>query len=151
MSRYAHNTTVAPDRSRAEIERTLARYGATKFMYGWQENAAIIGFEVNGRRVRFILPLPSEDTFQPSGGRGRKRSPQVAVEQETRQRWRALALAVKAKLETVESGIAAFEDEFMAYLVLPSGETVGEWMAPQIAQAYLSGKMPPLLPMPKGT
>lgn len=148
--RYAAETTVSPERSRGEIESTLARYGATRFIYGWQEDAAVIGFEVHGRRVRFVLPLPRADEFVRSAGRGRRRTPDKAVEQATRQRWRALALAVKAKLETVEAGIATFEDEFMAYIVLPSGETVGEWMAPQIEQAYQSGRMPPLLPMRAG-
>jgi hypothetical protein len=36
MARYAAETTVASDRSRAEIERILERYGASSFMYGWQ-------------------------------------------------------------------------------------------------------------------
>lgn len=35
MSRYAENTSVSSDRSRAEIEQILARYGAEQFMYGW--------------------------------------------------------------------------------------------------------------------
>ena len=43
---------------------------------------------------------------------------------------------VKAKLEAVESGIATFEDEFMAYTMLPSGESVSEWLAPQLEAAY---------------
>jgi hypothetical protein len=34
MARYASNTDVPSDRSRAEIERTLVRYGADEFMYG---------------------------------------------------------------------------------------------------------------------
>ncbi len=148
--RYAAETSVSPERSRGEIESTLARYGATRFMYGWQESAAVIGFEVNGRRVRFVLPLPQASEFEQRSGRGRKRAPDKAIEQATRQRWRALSLAVKAKLETVEAGIATFEDEFMAYIVLPSGQTVGEWMSPQIEQAYKLGQMPPLLPMRAG-
>jgi hypothetical protein len=61
-------------------------------------------------------------------------------------------LAVKAKLEVVESGISTFEDEFMPHIVLPSGQTVSEWMGPQITAAYLSGLMPPMLPyMPEAT
>ena len=152
MPRYASQTTVAPDRSRTEIERTLMRYGASGFMYGWRENNAIIGFEANNRRIRFVLPLPALAQFMTTG-KGRRRttsSARVALEQATRQRWRALALAIKAKLETVESGIATFEDEFMAYIILPDGRTVGEWMMPQIAEVYESGAMPPLLPMPGG-
>jgi hypothetical protein len=64
-------------------------------------------------------------------------------EKATRQRWRALALVIKAKLEAVESGITIFEDEFLAHIVLPDGSTAGDWMRPQIAKAYDKNKMPP--------
>lgn len=41
---YAQNTEVSVEKSRAEIERTLQRYGATKFMYGSDTNRAVIAF-----------------------------------------------------------------------------------------------------------
>lgn len=34
----------------------------------------------------------------------------------------------------------------MAHIVLPDGSTVGQWMAPQIEQAYTTGRMPSMLP-----
>jgi hypothetical protein len=34
---FAEKTTVSSDKSRAEIERTLSRYGASSFMYGWNQ------------------------------------------------------------------------------------------------------------------
>jgi hypothetical protein len=153
MPTYAKDTTVPSDRSRAEIERTLTRYGATKFLYGWEEQRAVIGFEAQGRRVRFELPLPDRQarsiTHTPSRRTPRSREQQeAAYEQAIKQRWRALLLIIKAKLEAIESGITTFESEFLAHTVLPSGETVGEWLAPQLAQAYTSGRMPPLLPAP---
>lgn len=36
MSRCAQNTSVSSEKSRAEIERILRRYGADGFMYGWE-------------------------------------------------------------------------------------------------------------------
>ena len=150
MSKYAENTSVSADKSRSEIERTLQRYGATGFMYGWEGSKAIIAFKMANRQIRFILTMPSQDDdqFRLTPGKGRERSASQAFaawEQATRQRWRALALAVKAKLEAVEAGIATFEQEFMAHVVLPNGQTVGEVMIPQIAAAYDTGKMPKLL------
>lgn len=68
-------------------------------------------------------------------------------EQACRQRWRALLLVVKAKLEAIETGIATFDGEFMANIVLPGGGTVGDWMTPQIERAYLTGAVPAMLPM----
>jgi hypothetical protein len=62
-----------------------------------------------------------------------------------RQRWRALALVIKAKLEAVESGIATFDEEFMNWILLPNGQTVGDMIRPKIEQVYLTGELPPLL------
>lgn len=149
MSRFAEQTTVPADRSRAEIEKTLQRYGADQFMYGWDQNQAVVQFRMENRHVRFLLPMPDrndEEFILTATGRERS-APQAeaAWEQATRQRWRAMALVVKAKLEAVETGITTFEDEFLAHIVLPNGTTVGQWMGPQVEKAYLDGKMPPLL------
>lgn len=149
--RYASNTEVPADRTRAEIEHVLTRYGATRFAYGWQGNTAVILFEMGNRRIRFNLPLPDKDADEfrltPAGRRRRSDAEaERAWEQTTRANWRALLLAIKAKLEAVEVGITSFEDEFLAHIVLPGGGTVGEHMKPQIEQAYLTGRMPALLP-----
>lgn len=156
MTRFAATTEVPVERSAAEIERTLQRYGADRFMRGWDHDRAMIGFVCNGRQIRFILPLPSRDEKQFTHvNKGRhyeswhKRTPEAALkawEQACRQRWRALALCIKAKLEAVEAGITTFEEEFMAHIVLPDGTTVGQFMTPQIEHAYQHGHMPPLLP-----
>lgn len=152
MSRYAANTDVTSDRSRNEIEHTLTRYGADQFFYGWQDRAATIGFRMHDRRVQFVLPLPdrNDDEFRLTPSKGYLRSDKdaaAAYEQAVRQKWRALSLVVKAKLEAVESGITSFEEEFLAHIILPDGSRVGQYMLPQVAKAYATGEMPPLLPM----
>jgi hypothetical protein len=146
---YAAGTTVGSDQSRAEIERTLARYGATSFAYGWDTDRAMVGFAVGGRQVRFMLPLPDRAAFARTPKTRQLRSTQAqadAYEQAVRQRWRALALVVKAKLEAVAAGIVTFDEEFLAHLVLPGGQTVGEAVAPQLQLALESGSVPALLP-----
>lgn len=150
MTRYAENTQVPVDRSRAEIERVLSRYGAGMFMYGWDQQQAVIQFEAHGRRVRFLLPLPdrNERRFTHTPAKGSKRSPadaEKAWEQACRVQWRALALVIKAKLEAVEAGITEFEAEFLAHVVLPDGSTVGQWVRPQIERAYTTHVMPSML------
>lgn len=154
MSRYAEQTSVPSDRSRSEIERTLTRYGATAFAYGWSGSTAQIMFELRtergSRRVRFSLPMPDrsapEFRLTPSTRRVRSAEQQAsAFEQAVRQRWRALALVIKAKLEAVSAGITTVEDEFLAHIVLPDGSTVGEYAAPGIDRAYELGEMPPML------
>lgn len=147
MSRYAAQTEVSSEKSRGEIERTLQRYGAGGFMYGWQGAHAMIMFQMRGKTVRFLLPLPAKDDpkFKNTPGGRRQRSESDAFkawEQACRQKWRALALAVKAKLEAVESEITVFEKEFLAHFVLPSGETVGDYILPKMEKALEKGKMP---------
>lgn len=147
MTRYAATTQVPVDRTRTEIERTLRRYGATAFAYGWQDDAATIAFTIANRSVRVELPLPNptdrEFTHGPSG---RARTSSDAYDQAVRQRWRALALVIKAKLEAVAAGISTVEREFLADVLLPTGHTVGAWAAPQIAHVYDNGGPPALLP-----
>lgn len=148
--KYAERTTVPADRSRAEIERILSRYGADTFGYVNQRNRVTIMFEVHGRRVRFDLPLPSPDDpefrLTPTRKRRSDTEAERAYEQAIRQRWRALSLVIKAKLEAIETGLVTFEEEFLAHLVLPAGSTVGQWLGPQIARVYDTGQMPPMLP-----
>jgi len=148
VSRFAQHTQVPEDRSRNEIERTLARYGADQFLYGWQEGAAVLGFRMSSRYVRFTLQMPRPEDVDRTE-RGRHRQPSAIPEymsRERKRRWRALALVIKAKLEAVQSGIAVFEEEFLAYIVLPDKRTVGQFMLPQVEKAYAGGKMPALLP-----
>ena len=152
MGKYASGTNVSSELSRLEIEKTLIRYGADNFAYAMTSGKALIGFTMYGRQIKFILPLPSKDEFKntPTGRKRTENSQYEAWEQACRQRWRALNLVIKAKLEAVECGISIFEDEFMSNIVLPGGQTVGDFMKPQIEQAYINGEVPKMLPMLEG-
>jgi hypothetical protein len=146
---YAENTSVPVERSRAELERTISRYGATAFGYMSEPGRAVVMFEAHGRKIMFTLPLPRPDEERFTHNTRGKRTASVAHEaweQACRQRWRALNLAVKAKLEAVEAGISEFEDEFLAYIMLPSGETMGKVARPAIELAYETGVVPSLMP-----
>lgn len=156
MSLYARETSVSVEKSRAEIEATVIRYGAKAFRSGWNvDGQAQVEFEVSSRLVRFSLQLPSRDDkrfkVSPRGRRTLNSDASAkAWEQACRQKWRALLLAIKAKLEAVSAGISIFEDEFLAFIVDPiSGRTVGEHIRPAITARY-EGKETPLgLPAPK--
>lgn len=152
MPKYAENTEVSSSKSREEIERTLSRFGASQFMYGWQQDIALIAFVANGKQVRFTLPMPDRNSrdiiFTPEKGLVRSPEQQEKVyKQAVRQKWRALAATIKAKFAACEAGISVFEREFFYDTVLPNGQTVGEYMTPQIEIAYKTGEMPPMLPM----
>jgi hypothetical protein len=146
--KYASETSVSVETSKAEIERLLQRYGAKEFAHGWRSDKAVIQFSMQSRCVRFVLPLPDKSEFAktPSGRRMRNDTDTLkAWEQGCRQRWRALVLTIKAKLESVESGIEEFDSAFMAQIVMPSGKTISEEITPQIERAYETGKMPALM------
>jgi len=104
---FAEGTTVPVERSRAEIERTLQRYGATAFGYATRDGMAMVEFTISDRHVRMVLVLPSKDERRfTHHSRGARTAPQAFEQWEgaCRQRWRALALVVKAKLEAVGEG-----------------------------------------------
>lgn len=148
---YAVKTNVSIAKSKAEIEQLVERYGASGFAAGWNAaGRASIEFLCHGKRIRFVLVMPSKDDreFTHFEGRETMRNENVAAklwEQACRSRWRALALCIKAKLEAVEAGIATFETEFMAHILLPNNKTAAEHYSPQIERAYKDGKVPMLL------
>lgn len=164
MTRYASTTDVSAAKSREEIERTLARYGASSFGYMTTQEpvpAALIMFRYQARNYRITIPLPAR-----TDPALRKRLNQYAVaptpnagayDQAIKQRWRAVALYIKATLEAVESGIVTFEEAFLAAAMLPTGETVGAWANSDLDDAARRGELPAHLPglgghlLPSGT
>ena len=153
--RYATETSVSVSRSRAEIEDMVQRAGGAAFGSILQDARAVVLFELAQRRVMFELPLPAKDAFAMRLVRGRKvrSSPEQQTagwEQACRTRWRALALAIKAKLVSVESGVESFEEAFLAHLVVPGKDggaaRFSSVALPAITEAYARGQLPPLLP-----
>lgn len=103
------------------------------------------------RNVMFELPLPKVEGFI-RDGRNRTRTMearQAAWEQACRSSWRALLLAIKAKLVSVESGVESFEEAFLAQLVVrdEDGRSVrfGTRAVKAIAEAYTKNGPPQLM------
>jgi hypothetical protein len=127
-TRYAAHTKVPVRRSRDEIERTVERYGADAFGHLRADGKAKVQFRKDGRTVRFEVPIDPDP-------------------KQERQKWRALALVIKAKLEATASGILTFEESFFAHIVMPDGRTVYEAAREPLALAYeRGGGDVPLLP-----
>lgn len=142
---YAESTSVTVEKSRAEIETILMRHGADAFAYSTDSGTVRLGFRMDGRHFRFTLSLP--DPKEPrfthhSRGARTIEGARTEWEQACRQKWRALLLVIKAKLEAVSAGISSIEDEFLANLILPDRQTVSEWLKPQVEEAYRVGSMP---------
>ena len=151
MAKYAEGTTVSVISSRLEIEKIILRYAgnSAEFAYMQKDGSADIVFAANGRRVRFTLPLPTMEEAKKGAMKKRDWSTvtdvgrrQAWIDQESMRRWRCLVLAIKAKLEVVESGIASFEEEFLAHIVNPAGLTIYQ----AIKNASDGSRMLPPLP-----
>lgn len=134
---YADGTTVAPEKTKAEIEAVVTKYGATHYGTANTPERSGITFVANGRMVRFALPMPSREETRAKLKRDTKRwryynvpdaVADEAVRAEVRRRWRCLLLAIKSKLEVVETGIETFEQAFLANIVTTDNMTVWERM-----------------------
>ena|SRR4029077_4661787 len=115
---YAQHTRVPVNQTKGDIESVLGKYGADKFGMTIEPGRAVVMFEAHARTVRFVLPLPE--------GQGEK------IAQQHRQRWRALLLCIKAKLESVESKIETFDEAFLAHVMTAEGKTIYEQVMPEL-------------------
>lgn len=155
MGRYAEGTDVPVENSKAEIERTLRRYGVDQMAMplDFTTGAGQVMFRKSGRWYKFTVEVPPASEFRkdPAGRQRPKGGAERARENELKRRWRVLVLQIKAKCEAAESGMSTFEAEFFTSTLLPNQKTAGEHFAPAIEQAYESGKVPDpgfLLPAP---
>lgn len=129
---FALGTDVPVGKTKGEIETLLQRHGAGQVMLGSDRSAGvgIVGFTLQGRQYRIVLRARDAGRAKP--------------EQLEREQWRALLLVLKGKLELVARGDATAQQEFLAHLVLPDGQTLGDAVEPLVEEAYRSGVQPML-------
>jgi hypothetical protein len=146
--KFAEDTVVSPERSLIETKALIKKYGGSNIRHAETDQETIIAFEMHQRLIRFNLPYPAITDFSKNinGERRTLAQAEVARDKEIKRLWRTLVATIKAKLIASESGITSFEQEFLAYTVTETGETVGEVMLPQLRNIYASGEMPPMLP-----
>ena len=125
---FAAKTKVPVVQTRAEIEKLLAVHKTQQYgtATDYERLTARVQFKAHNRIVRFTIALPDPKKL----GSG------VRLAQEERRIWRALLLVIKAKLESVESQIATFEEEFLAHIVMPDDQTVAAHILPQLADSF---------------
>lgn len=151
MPRYASKTQVTVEKSKEEVMSTLRRYGCDGFGSFERKDGACVVFEIRGLSIQIDVPLPPRADFATTST-GKERSASAIgkeFDQAVKQRWRALLLAIRAKLEAVECGISTIEKEFMPFVVMPDGRTLSEHIQPQLDEYAKSGKAPLLLAGPK--
>lgn len=141
--KFAANTKVDSATTQNQIRKLLEQHGNVDgFVVGEQGGIAVLSFHMKDRRLTFRMAIPRAPYDAPA-------AKIAAAMQENRRMWRSLLLCIKAKLESVRSGIESFEDAFLAQTVLPTGETMGEYAARTIPAALEGRPMPPLLGGPR--
>lgn len=141
---YAEGTSVPVERSMGEIVALVKKAGAQRIAQAETEDGFAIQFFLSDRMLRFRVAVPPTPTMRGCVAMTPAEQ-ERALRRRMMQRARALLLVIKAKLESVESGVETFEEAFLANVVMPDGRTVAEHTLPTIAQSYLDGRQPPLL------
>lgn len=123
--RYAEDTKVPVAKTRQDIEAALRRAGASRIVSMDEVESALIVFMLSDRLMRIVVPIAAETS----------RQERAAI-------WRGLFMVMKAKLVAIDRGISSVDQEFLADIVLPDGQTVGRWFEPGLRLAFQRGIMP---------
>lgn len=140
---YAENTTVAFEKSVAEISEIVRRAGADHIGQMDSRASFTLQFTLCDRMVRFRVHYPDDAALKKLTGP--RQDPERVEEQWRRQRGRALLLVIKAKLESVASGVETFEEAFLPNIVMADGATVYDRIREPIAVEYRTHTPSPML------
>lgn len=133
--RYANKTTVLVSKSRVQIQDLLTDWGITELYFGTSIRGDGIGFSYEGRTYKWNVTMPPQGDMT-----------DAQYDQVKRQRWRVMYMSLKMKLEVIASGNETFEDELLAKMCLPDGNTMSDFIKlPEIAERLSQSKMPKLL------
>ena len=131
--RIAEGTKVPVESSRGEISGILTKHGCLRMAWGMEPRGDTLQFELAGKHFRFLIEKPTAEEVRKRDGDNYTYPHNVdwgvKAEAEWRRRWRANVLLIKAKLEFIDGGDTSLEAEFMPYLVMPGGKTLGEFVA----------------------
>ena len=146
---YAKGTAVPISKSRDEIERTIERFGATQYVWmrDDERNLVTVAFRREGIAYRITVTMPSIADFRLTPNHRVRSVSGMKSEhdKETRRRFRALGLYLKAILEAIETGIIDARTALVGHMLLPSGETVAEYAEGEIVRSLASGEAPRLM------
>lgn len=98
----------------AQLEKLLLDHDVTVFGYERVGALAIVRFQMNGRKLRLVVGMPTPSDYATSDT-GKIRTLTARNElywREVRRRWTAMRNLIAAKLEGVEHGITTWEAEF---------------------------------------
>lgn len=107
---FAKKTKVPAEKSAFEIKRATAAFGCKNFRLGTSGQKAYVGFTYKDLKIKIEFSLP------PQPGNKAGHADKKRYEQAVNTRWRQILLCIKAKLESINTGIETFEEAFMAHI-----------------------------------
>jgi hypothetical protein len=133
-------TTVPVARSQEQIRKALKEAGALGVQFDelWENG------DTTGLVVRFIWPVGQGKAtvrlqVTPLAPKPGKRTAwAVSPEQRERQAWRSLAWYLDAMIKSAQFGLLKFEDIFLSFIEDNNGQTVGEYIIPQLQAGMLA-------------
>jgi len=147
---FAKGTKVDIEKTEQQIKTMLRKAGAKAYATYETGDSASIAFHLHDLNIRMNLTMPSRDAERFTMRRANQSSVMVEQsaaaaeklwEQACKERWRALHLCVKAKLEAIDAGVETIEDAFLAHVQTSDGETIGARLKPQLRD-IIAGNAP---------
>ena len=123
---YAERTAVPFDGSVQAIIAMLRKAGADQIGQLEAGDQFAVQFTLADRMIRMRISMADQASRR-------------SADQIRRQRARALLLVIKAKLESIASGIETVEQAFLANVVMADGATVHERISESLAIEYQTG------------
>ena len=130
------NTTIAPEKSQADITKILRKYGIYEIQHTTQKGCFAVAFRIElpeisvPLMIRIDVPYNQEDDREDKYGYKKQRI-----------LYRSLFHYVKALLNAWNNGLKTFTEIFMSHLVLPNGRTIEQTLLPQFQKAITENKI----------
>ena len=129
------NTTVAIEKSQADISKLLRKYGIYEVQHTNQKEKFSLAFRVEIEEMSVPLTVRIDIPYN-------QRSDKEDKYGYKKQRilYRTLFFYVKGLLNAWNNDLKTFTEIFMPHLVLPNGETVEQVLLPQFRKAITENK-----------
>ena len=130
------NTTIAPEKSQADITKILRKYSIYEVQHTNQKESFSVAFKVElpeisiPLMIRIDVPYSQKDDKYDKNGYKKQRI-----------LYRSLFYYVKALLNAWDNGLKTFTEIFMPHLVLPNGRTIEQTLLPQLQKAIAENKI----------
>lgn len=142
------DTSVSIAQSKANVEALLEKYGVVDVRWTQSGSSSVFAIEFNFPVKRTLVgkervtPRKWIDKYRVDLIAGvRLQIPWPANDREQRRLARVLYWHLKSKLEAVEAGLVAFEEEFLPHLHIGSGRTMYAALAPMLERARETGDL----------